>query len=632
MQVRPIFATGRPNSVRIGIITNISAGIGLAAEYHLLREHLTDLEHEVIGLQYDEPAPEGIGALDLVISLETVSRQLLDLAPVNYLVPNAEWTKRHDLDLIGRKFHKILCKTREGERIFKGIFPAITHYVGFLARDIFNPQIIRKPRFLHIGGNSSFRGTQEVLDAWKWRKDDRRIDAELIIVSKALQDRPEIPNVTYHDWLPEAELRCLQNECKFHLYPSGTEGFGHAIREAMSCNAVVLTTAAPPMDELKSVRKVPEHGWTEYNLAKVYEVSALDIHQAAKEFLNISEISETVETREEFLRGNEFFKTAFAEHLEDFVPKTPNLPHISVAGTTSIAFLGNFEAAESTENMILWALQQGLHNNVHTLQENKVGLRDIELASQNADVFIWVRTPGWLQIENKKMFDFLMGLNIPSVSVHLDKFWGIPEREDLIGKLAFWQCDFVFTADGSRQDDFKHRGVNHHWMKPAVSEVYIHPGTMRDQYRCDVGFVGSREYHGEYPFRAELIDFLERTYGNRFKIITGGVRGHELNDVYASMKVVVGDCIFAGTPNYWSDRVPETIGRHGFLLHPEVEGLDLPIPTFPPGDLKALKEQIDLWLYNEGARREVIEAGVQQIREKHTWTVRMKEILETVLT
>lgn len=617
--------------MRIGIITNIKAGIGLATEYHLLRGYLTDLEHEVTGLQYDEPAPEGLGTLDLVISLETVSRHLLDIGTVNWLIPNQEWTKRHDLDLIGRKFHKILCKTREGERIFKEIFPAMTHYVGFLARDIFNPQIIRKKRFLHIGGNSSFRGTQEVLDAWKWRKDDRAIDAELIIVSKALQDRPPVANVTYFDWLPEEELRTLQNECKFHLYPSGTEGFGHAIREAMSCNALVLSTAAPPMDELKSVHKIPAHGWTEYNLAKVYEVSALDVHQSAKTFLMFPEMFEVVETREEFLRGNEFFKTAFAEHLEDFVPKTPPLPYISVAGSMSIAFLGNFEAPESTENMILWALQQGLHYNVHQLQENKVSLQEIKTACQNADVFLWVRTPGWLQFNDKEMFAFLMGSKIKSVGVHLDKFWGIPDREELIGKLAFWDCDFVFTADGSRQDDFKKRGVNHHWMRPAVSEVYIHPGTIRDKYRCDVGFVGSREYHGEYPFRAQLVDFLEKTYRDRFKVITGGIRGHELNDVYASMKIVVGDCIFAGTPNYWSDRVPETIGRHGFLLHPEVEGLDLPIPNFRPGDLKELKEQIDLWLYNEEARRQVIRLGVEQIRAKHTWTVRMAEILETVL-
>src|SRR5262249_31219228 len=150
---------------------------------------------------------------------------LLGIAPVNWLIPNPEWTKRHDLDLIGRSFQKILCKTREGERILSALFPELTHYVGFLARDIFNPQVQRRPKFLHVGGNSSFRGTQEVLDAWKWYKDGSRIDAELVIVSKALQDRPPIQGVTFFDWLSDTDLRTLQNECMFHLYPSGTEGF-----------------------------------------------------------------------------------------------------------------------------------------------------------------------------------------------------------------------------------------------------------------------------------------------------------------------------------------------------------------------------------------------------------------------
>ncbi len=42
----------------------------------------------------------------------------------------------------------------------------------------------------------------------------------------------------------------LQNKCLFHAYPSQAEGFGHCINEAMSCEVVVLTNNAPPMNEL----------------------------------------------------------------------------------------------------------------------------------------------------------------------------------------------------------------------------------------------------------------------------------------------------------------------------------------------------------------------------------------------
>lgn len=616
--------------MRIGITTNISAGIGLATEYQLLRDYLTARGHEVVGLQFDEDAPENLDPLDLMISLETVCRHLLDLAPVNWIFVNAEWTKPCDLDLIKRSFNKIFCKTREGERIFKQYFPDITHYVGFLARDQFDPTIQRESRFLHIGGNSSFRGTQEVLDAWKWRKDGHGICENLTIVSKVLKDRPEIEGVTYIERATDQEIRNLQNRCRFHLYPSGTEGFGHAIREGMSVNAVIITTAAPPMDEIKCAHKIPAHGWSTYHLAKVHEVSAIDIHVAVKEVVKLNMIfGNGMESREEFLRGNEFFETAFGEHLEDFVPRSLRMSTAKLSGKMRISFLGNFAAEHSTENQILWALKEGLGHEVETIQENEATLRKIDLSCRNSDVFLWVRTPGWLKVNDDEMFDWLHRGQIKTASIHLDKFFGLPEREELIGKIPFWKTDQVWTADGGFQEEFKKKGVNHFWMRPAISEIYIHPGTPREVYRCDVGFVGARDYHSEYKFRGEMISFLERTYGPRFKHVTG-VRGHELNDAYASMRVVVGDCIFAGTPRYYSDRVPETIGRHGFLIHPPIEEMGITHAIYEAQNLESLKESIDLWLFNDTQRKECIKMGVEDVRREHTWTKRLTEILESL--
>lgn len=618
--------------MNIGITSNINAGIGLATEYNLLKKYLEERGHSVFPFQFDEDAPAEVEPLDLMISLETVCRHLLDLAPVNWIFVNAEWTKPHDLDLIGRSFNKIFCKTREGERIFKQYFPDITHYVGFLVRDNFNPNVPRDNKFLHIGGNSSFRGTQEVLDAWKWIKDGQRIPAELIVVSKALAERPEIPNVTYYDRLSDDDILWLQNRCRFHIYPSGTEGFGHAIREGMSVNATIITTAAPPMDEINSAHKIPATGWSTYNLAKVYEVSALDIHVAAKSVIEMDQIlGKGIDSREEFLRGNEFFSTAFAEHLEDFVPRSLRMSTAKLSGKMRISFLGNFAAEHSTENQILWALTQGLGHEVECIQENEATLRKIDLSCRNSDVFLWVRTPGWLKVDDKEMFAWLKSGKIKTASLHLDKFFSIPDREALIGKIPFWKTDQVWTADGSRDDDFKKLGVNHFWMKPAASEEYSHRGRPRDGFRCDVGFVGARSYHSEHSYRGEMISFLERTYGLRFKLIEGGVRGHELNDFYASCRVCVGDCFGGGSiPRYWSDRMVETPMRYGFLISPKIEGLDIPLATYTSGDLKDLKEQIDYWLLNETERRRVLTQAADHVRMNDTWTLRMKQILETI--
>jgi hypothetical protein len=143
--------------------------------------------------------------------------------------------------------------------------------------------------------------------------------------------------------------------------------------------------------------------------------------------------------------------------------------------------------------------------------------------------------------------------------------------------------------------------------------------------------VGAKDsYHKEHPFRRRLVDWLHAVYGDQFIHIGDEVKihGRELNDFYASAKVVVGDWFFSGMARYWSDRAPETCGRYGFLLAPETEGLAYPgLATYKAQDLYGLQREIDYWLEHDEKRIGRAQAIAEHVKKNHTYTQRMKTIL-----
>jgi hypothetical protein len=630
--------------VKIALVTNINGGKGLTRDFELLFAFLQDLGHKCEGIQYDWPLTQSC-KFDLMISLETIARNHLNIAPIHWLIPNLEWLTPDSVPIIDKHFAKILTKTHEAQRVLEPMFPGRVHYVGFLCRDQYDPKVPRERKFLHVGGEGAVhRNTAAVIDAWRWKQNGKGIDAELIVVSSVAKfDQPLDPpdNVT---WIPRAsdhELRRLQNQCLFHLCPSATEGYGHALHEALSVGAALLTTDAPPMNEALPRFVVPPSGKSKFNFATAYEVSAIDIHGACQEMLTSTAadwMAGLIRPREMFVIGNAEFRKAFAQHIADVEHKPMPKWKRSLAGIKSIAFLGNFKHTFCTESDLKWSAEF-LGHEVIPLQENEVTLRDLECAFQ-ADMFLWVRTPDFLRIPDDEMYNFLERLykaSVPSVSFHLDKFWGISEREVLIGKLPFWKTDFVFTADGGHTKGFIEKGVEHRWMQPAVVARGCYAGTPQPDLMCDVGFVGSVDgYHACYPERGELIEFLKHRYGHRFRCFHG-YREQRLNDLYASIKVVVGDSIFANqgkSPKYWSDRVPETMGRGGVLVHPKVQGIEVMgngLMTHEPGNWEDLAAGIDHLLLHPDLRRDCRNAGMEVVRKRHTYDRRVQTILGTVL-
>lgn len=302
-----------------------------------------------------------------------------------------------------------------------------------------------------------------------------------------------------------------------------------------------------------------------------------------------------------------------------------------------LLFIGNFEPPFSTENDLKWTFEK-LGWEVTEVQENGPGPWPAYIG--NYDLMLYVHTHGWGNPGHEQtLIDEFKRAQIPTASFHLDRFWGLDvldRREARIGQHPFWKTDYVFTADGGNQDGFKAKGVNHHWLKPGVIERDCYLGEKRPEYEVDVAFVGSKSYHPEHKHRGQLIEWLERAYNGRFARFAGDtsygtVRGKDLNDVYASTKVTIGDHCFSTkrVNNYCSDRYYEAPGRGGFLLYPKAEGLDNPfVPTYEPDNYLELQEKIDWFLHAESERERMRKQAHEWVKENATYTVRVKEMLK----
>lgn len=307
---------------------------------------------------------------------------------------------------------------------------------------------------------------------------------------------------------------------------------------------------------------------------------------------------------------------------------------------TLVHQIGNFEPPYSTENELKNALQS-LGVFVVPFQENDARAFDaVAPSGQRPDLILWTHTQ-FPNLDHKAQYRMLGRAriqNIPVIGYHLDRWWGL-SREHLLDEEPFFRVDTLYTADGG-DHDWQGRGIHHRWSPPGVDRESCVKGTPRDELRSKIAFVGSWQghYHNEHGHRAALVKFLTEEYGDavRFFPEVGrpAVRGTGLQDLYASVDVVVGDSCFTGTDHYWSDRIPETLGRGGFLIHPEIEGLSeyfvlgTELVTWRPFDWEHLKFKIDwaLDVFPE-VRNTIADNGQARVLHEHTYAHRMAQIL-----
>lgn len=315
-----------------------------------------------------------------------------------------------------------------------------------------------------------------------------------------------------------------------------------------------------------------------------------------------------------------------------------------------VVYVGNLgpnSAPHSTENHVARALEANGHT-VVPIHENGFPWTHGQTIPDGTDFVLWTHTHGFAPPRTHgRQARFLRAMRdrgIPTVSYHLDRWWDLI-REPQVAEEPFFRTDLVCTADGGNQDRFEALGINHVWFPPGVSEAECVPGTYRAKLASDIAFVGSHAggYHPEHAHRAGLVAWLKQTYGDRCRFWPApgehAIRGAALRDLYRSVKVLVGDSCFAGMPQgdrYFSDRIPETLGRGGFLIHPEVPGVTdgalytdgKHLVTWPAGNWDRLACGIDNALGDDALRHRVSTAGREHVLAGHTYEVRVRQLVD----
>lgn len=310
-----------------------------------------------------------------------------------------------------------------------------------------------------------------------------------------------------------------------------------------------------------------------------------------------------------------------------------------------IAYVGNYKIDFTTENHIAKTLEAMGHEVVR-IQEYPQALPGWceKLVPKDTDLLLYTRT--WGKMVTLDDLAYLKQLGIPTASYHLDLYVGL-SRQSGIESDPFWRTEYVFSADGDPESQkfFESKGINHHWLLPGVFDQECYMAEPNDDPRLqgDVIFVGGgAEYgHPEWPYRYELVKFLEGTYGNRYKKYGHPqltVRGAELNQLYANAKIAVGDSVNIGFKhkNYTSDRLFESMGRGAFIIYPRIEGVaeifeeGVNAVFYEHGNLEDLKQKIDYYLEHDEEREAIRKAGFEFVSASQTYSKRLSELLDVI--
>ena len=287
-----------------------------------------------------------------------------------------------------------------------------------------------------------------------------------------------------------------------------------------------------------------------------------------------------------------------------------------------IAYIGNFNKLWD-EEYIAQAFEQ-LGHQVLRIPERLPKI-EVQLDQFEPDVVLWAK---FQVMKPQFILDYCKQKGIKTVCWVWDLYWGY-QREYIVKNGHMFRADLVFTSDGGHEDRWKELGINHKCIRQGIREEECYKEWDEKEY--DVVFVGT--YNHLNKERNDIMDKVAKDFDFHWfgKQDQDEIRGPKLNRLYGKTKIVIGDSVYS--PNYWSNRVVETLGRGGFLIHQYVEGIEKEYPylvTYERGNYQDLKEKIGHYIQNPKAREEIIKKNLDWVKNNHTIKQRCQELCQNL--
>lgn len=177
-------------------------------------------------------------------------------------IPNIEWMSPADEEVVRSGcIWKVLLKNRYSLDIFRAL-PHVDHVsastcIGWTSEDPLDRATGHTAtdynRFLHVKGISSQKQTDIVMETWAENPSFPKLTVVLRFpygfeLTQPMKYASNVDVIMRE--VPLSELHSLQSAAGVHVAPSLAEGFGHSLNEARAAGSILITTDAPPMNEL----------------------------------------------------------------------------------------------------------------------------------------------------------------------------------------------------------------------------------------------------------------------------------------------------------------------------------------------------------------------------------------------